>query len=147
MNGKPIIQRRAYDCGIAALSMALGCSYMTIRNLIDERFARMRRDVKDGITFYDARYAAKEIGVQLCIGFIDGRNRESERRALRGRACVLVVKCLDDGDYHKTGDHHAVYFDGYKVHDPSQGRKYPKNGNLAFERCIAYWIEQSEIDK
>lgn len=71
-----VSQRHDWDCGVAALSMLLGCPYGDVAAAVKE-FVERRRSRRRGLTIDDMQAVAALFGVDLArvyrkAGYLDG---------------------------------------------------------------------------
>lgn len=134
MKTKLIQQKLSDDCGVAALAMLYDTSYTSMRKTI-----MSSRKGWDGTTIDHARYAGALFSDPVRLWLVNADNRHQHTLNLKGRPAVLVVPAKD-----KSGDWHAVYWDGRTLYDPSPQGKYGAKGVKALKTFIEAWVLESD---
>ena len=132
MAKKILKQRSTNDCAVACLAMLLDESYANVRRLVDHYFARTLKKSFCGMNEDDDKAVAAALGEKAKVWYIRDKNRKAITRKLIGRRAMLCVP-------QNARDFHAVYWDGYKLHDPakSPGRRgWGQDGTRAFAVAI-----------
>lgn len=130
----PIYQRGSNDCGIAALAMLLGVSYVETHQAVLEACV----SPFNGMPYSLASAAVQALGERLICTRVTPDTRLACTAALIGTPCVLVVPAKDpapDGGQ----EWHAVFWSGHEVYDPSPHRKYGKRGIKVMRTFIEAW--------
>lgn len=123
-------QRNLKDCAICCLSMALGVSYKKIKDDVMSANKIMYGDRHkfDGTTIEVEHLILWKYGINhdfiekkwvcsLSNGLL--QKMPPFRRKIRNKRALLTVPSLNF-----NGKYHAVYWDGRKIHDPSNLRCY-----------------------
>jgi hypothetical protein len=107
-----IQQRSNYDCGLAAIAMAVGKDSWNALWTEDDLESLKGKGMADS-DFYLDKAGIKEYKSVYTFG----RDSDQISSLLWKRRALLSIKSLN-----VENSNHMVYWDGSKVHDPQQGR-------------------------
>ena len=109
---KVVVQKKAYDCGIAALAMLLDKPYGDVSKAVRELYEPKK--FRNGLAVYQLEAIGEHLGVPL-------KRIYKSKAYLTGQTGILGI------NWGKTGDsrgHWVVLKDGDTVIDPEDGSVY-----------------------
>lgn len=111
---KLIQQRNRSDCGLAAMAMALGKEYDELWTPEDVQKVLDERGISDVGDWLERKGLKRREDFSTVYTF----GREKAAELLWGRPALLSIVSLNE----QQGNH-LVYFDGYRIWDPQEGRE------------------------
>ncbi len=133
---KLILQKTQNDCGIAALAMLYNTTYTKMRGII-MTLSKLAGEPFDGTPSHLAQCVALLSGNKLRVERIKHPTQENLRARYKHRPAVFVVPAKG---YPKGTEYHAVYWDGYKIYDPSGPNGFHSDGRVVFRRLEEVWL-------
>ena len=144
MAKEKLYQRRGNDCGVACIAMLLGETYKNAYEMTRHYFVGVLGEKFDGITAEQIRGVSAMFGERAKVWLFTKKNRSAMKAKLQGRKAILIVTAHG---YPPGAEHHAVFWDGKAIHDPSPKNtcyRFPANGKAAFKDAIACIVLHDE---
>lgn len=135
---KHVLQKKDYDCAVAAAAMLLDRPYRMVWDVANKHAKARKSSVQVGLDEVHTQALLKHFGVSSSILY-PGIDLEDIRHKLDGRKAILAVVPYRTR-IRPTGpdEGHAVYWDGDEVFDPSWGLGYAPNSRAVWKRLI--WV-------
>lgn len=126
-------QKSPNDCAICCMAMLLEVSYNAVLKAARKHYKKMGMRY-NGMDDKDERAVADALGKPIKVWHT--LTRESKDRAIRQLEDNKVRGVLCVPSINTEGEYHAVFWDGTKLIDPSNKKKYAADGLAAFTRAL-----------
>ena len=126
---KHVIQRTPHDCVLAAMAMAVGKDYDEAWTPEDTAAVVASKGVADWEPWF-TKQGLKE-GRDWLVVYCSHIEQNHLKALLFARPALLSVCSLNN-----SGGWHAVYWDGFKLWDPSNRKQYEHLSSLCIERAL-----------
>ena len=134
MAKKRINQKNPADCAVCALAMFLGYDYDEILDLLPYLVGKIQSVQTGGLTSIEERLICAVLRPDDPVVVIsnhhdpDGKKTKKLFKMLKGIPALMAARSLN---HPNVG--HAVYWDGSKIIDPSNKKRYTKKTIKPYE--------------
>lgn len=126
---KLIQQEDAYGCAVACLAMALGKTYKQMRSEVQEYWDAFRSfDHYHGLDATDEKILLFMNGYRALSCILPGANKKELKRYIGKTPALMTVPSIN-----VPGAFHGLYWDGFRMFDPSKKKVYSES--MAWEKA------------